>query len=278
MEIINEITKEIFEKNVPAAKMPERNTSVYERIMTQFEVSYGNLVCNVISEGCKGHVDSDSEMKRLALRAVCIDAFVRSCRSLDLVLTSTGFGIVSSESTAPASRGRVDALVEEMILEELDTVDSIVGEMMKVDGWGNTPQAARCIPTLFYSPQYLRLHTTLPVTSQNWQFAKGRAVTADALLRNEISGEYMDELLLKLRTASLSNADITIVRTCRRFMGDFISQPENPKPNKLIRQEIVEQLEKYPDYYTTYNHSELFRKRHGKRYENKREDPTFFFM
>ncbi|MGP1465277.1 MAG: DUF6712 family protein [Prevotella koreensis] len=278
MEIMNEITKEIFEKNVPAAKMPERNTSVYERMMTQFEVSYGNLIRDVISEECKDSIDRDNELKRLALRAVCIDAFVRSCRSLDLVLTSTGFGIVSTESTAPASRGRVDALVEEMTIEELDIVDSIVGRMIKVEHWGKTEQAARCISTLFYSPKFLRLYTTLPLTSQNWQFATGRAVTADTLLRNEISGEYMDELLSKIRTASLSNADITIVRTCRCFMGEFISRPENPKPNKLILQEIVEQLEKYPDYYTTYNNSELFRKRHGKRYENKREDPTFFFM
>lgn len=46
MDVTKEITKEIFEQYVPAAKMPERNTSVYNRMVPYFSLSYQYLLYN----------------------------------------------------------------------------------------------------------------------------------------------------------------------------------------------------------------------------------------
>lgn len=275
---IREITKEIFEKNVPAAKMPERNTSVYERVKAKFDESFQSLINDVVNDSYVKFADEDNEFKDLILRTICLDAFVRTCRSLDLVLTATGFGIVSTESTAPASKVRVDALIEEMNLERIKAVDRIISKMIFIAGWADSEQAKKCIDTLFYSPLQLQRYTTLAFNTNNWQRAKGRAITADTLLRSEISEEYMEELLQKQRSASLENTDIIVVQKCCRFIGDYISQNDPPLPNKLMLQSIVEQMENYPQSYLTYTQSRLYRLRHGERYENKREDPTFFFM
>lgn len=43
MDVTKEITKEIFEQYVPAAKMPERNTSVFNRMVPYFSRSYQHL-------------------------------------------------------------------------------------------------------------------------------------------------------------------------------------------------------------------------------------------
>lgn len=280
MDITQEITKEVFERYVPAAKMPERNSSVYNRLEVQFIAAYAMMVRTLVSPECETALDSNERLKKLAVHLVCIDAFVRTCRSLDLVLTATGFGIVSTESTAPASKSRVDALVEEMGLQELDLIDEMIQELMKVEGWGLTEQAQMRVPTLFYSPRQLKFMTTLKLSTDNWQLARGRAVTASALLRKEISDEYMDELLVKLRTDTLGNADVIIMQKCCAFMADFISMYDlsGGIPNELLLRQVVHQLESYRDNYPTYTGSTLYARRHAERYQNRKEDPTFFFM
>lgn len=280
MEILTVITKEIFESYVPAAKMPERNTSVFNRLQLQFGAAYTMMIRTLVSPQCETELDTNERLRALAVPLVCIDAFVRTCRSLDLVLTATGFGIVSTESTAPASKSRVDALIEELSLQELDLIDEIVQELMKVEGWGLTEQAQMRVATLFYRPQQLDTMTTLKLTTDNWQMAQGLAVTASAILRNEISDEYMDELLLKLRTNTLGNADIIIAQKCGAFIADFISMYDlnGGIPNDLLLRQVVHQLESYRDSYPTYVNSTLYARRHAERYQNKKDDPTFFFM
>lgn len=280
MEILTVITKEIFERYVPAAKMPERNCSVFNRLQQQLSASYSMMVRTLVSPQCETELDSNDRVKTLAVPLICIDAFVRTCRSLDLVLTATGFGIVSTESTAPASKGRIDALIEQLSLQELDLIDEMIQELMKVEGWGMTEQAQMRVATLFYRPQQLETMTTLRLTTDNWQLAQGRAVAASAILRNEISNEYMDELLLKLRTASMGNADIIIVQKCCAFMADFISMYDTNGgiPNELLLRQVVHQLESYRDSYPTYTSSTLYARRHAERFQNRKEDPTFFFM
>ena len=280
MNITQVITKEVFETYVPAAKMPERNGSVFNRLQQQFVAAYAMMIRTLISPQHETELDTNERLRNLAVPLVCIDAFVRTCRSLDLVLTATGFGIVSTESTAPASSRRVDALIEQLSIGELDLIDEMIQELMKVEGWGLTEQAQMRVATFFYRPQQLRSMTTLKLTTDNWQLALGRATTASALLRNEISDEYMDELLMKMRTATMGNADIIVVQKCCRFMADFISMYElnGGIPNVMLLRQVVHQLESYRDSYPTYTSSTLYARRHAERYKNKKEDPTFFFM
>ncbi len=279
MNITQAITKEVFESYVPAAKMPDRNTSVYNRLQLQFVAAYAMMIRTLISPQCEAVLDTNDRLKNLAIPLVCIDAFVRTCRSLDLVLTATGFGIVSTESTAPASKSRVDALVEQLSLEELNLIDEIIQELMTVEGWGQTEQAQMRVATFFYRPAQMNL-TTLKMTMDNWHKAFGLASTASAILRDEISDEYMDELLLKLRTGTLGNADIIVIQNCLAFMADFISMYDicDGVPNPVLLRQVVHQLESYRDSYPTYTDSELYARRHAERYRNRKEDPTFFFM
>lgn len=280
MNLETEITKAVFETYVPVAKMPDRNTSVFGRLQASIATAYAMMIRTIVSPQCEAALDTNERLKSLAIPLICIDAFVRTCRSLDLVLTATGFGIVSTESTAPASKTRVDALIEELSLQELDLIDEMIQELIRVQGWGTTEQAQMRIPTFFYRPQQLKTLCGMVLTTQTWQHAKGCAVTATALLRNEISDEYMDELLEKLRTGSTNNADVIIIDKCLRFMADFNSNYELTKgcPNETMLRQIVHQLECYRTSYPTYCNSTLYARRHAEGYQNKKKDPTFFFM
>lgn len=54
------------------------------------------------------------ETATLAVRCVVMKAVVSAIPSLDLVVTPTGFGVVSSSSLAPASKERVERLIESL--------------------------------------------------------------------------------------------------------------------------------------------------------------------
>lgn len=280
MNILEEVTKEVFERHVPAAKMPERNSSVYVRMQGMITTAYDTLVNYVITPELLDQALQNRSIKEACIRYVCLAAFVRMVRSLDLVLTATGFGIVSTESTAPASRARVEALLEEMQVEVLRTSEQIVKGMTTISGWGDTEAARSMIATLFYRPSLLENLTTLPLTFKNWSTAQGLSLTADAHLRQTVSEEYMNELLHKSRTASLENADIIIVDKCNAFTADLISNYEatHGSHNHLMLRSIMEQLEAYVDDYPTYKASRLYARKHYTRYQNHKDDPTFFFM
>ena len=64
-------------------------------------------------------------------------------------------------------------------------------------------------------------------------------------------------------------------------MADFISMYDlsGGIPNELLLlRQVVHQLETYRDSYPTYTSSTLYARRHAERYQNRKEDPTFFFM
>lgn len=279
MEIQREITKQVFESYVPAAKMPERNDSVFERLQTQFNTVYQQLLLQVVGEEYESQFDTNELLKGTVVRFVCLQAFVNTIRSLDVVLTATGFGIVSTPSMAPASKNRVDALRDDCRLHATESLHHIVSMLIKTEGWGLTLQARQTVQTLFWSIFHMTQFTWLPYTADSWQQARGRALIADAFLRKAISTEYMDELLQKIRTNALNENDVTVMNMCNTFTGGFISSYDTEKrPNQQQLDNIMQQLETYPDEYPTYVQSETYKARHAERYQNRKEDPTFFFM
>lgn len=279
MQIKSAITKEIFESYVPVAKMPERNDSVYNRLVEQFVSVYGQLLKSVIGTSFESAVEDDDSLKTCVLRYVSLQSFAVTARHLDVVLTATGFGIVNTNTMAPASRARVDALIDDCRLRALENLHDIILHLIGVQDWGRTEQAASSVPCLFWHIDHMRKYTVLKRTADNWQDATGWALNADAVLRNTLSTEYMDELLLKTRTNALTNADSIIVDKCLRTIGDFVSNHEfTAKPSQFHLDAIVRQLETYIDFYPTYQNSDIYKGRHAEHYRNRKEDTSFFFM
>ena len=281
------ITKEIFEAHVPSAKMPERNTSVHERLTHFFEISAFHLVSEIVSPALSSLIEDDGELHVPAQRFVCLDAFLRVIRSLDLVLTATGFGIVSTESTAPASRARVDALAEEIATQRLQVVEILVDRLRLKEGWSVSPQAIMRIPSFFFRPSSLPLVCGLSLTQDNWHLALQRALLADAHICRVISRELFNDILQRLRADSLSVPEQELVNRCMKFYAFFIpldetSNTQHPstitQTPKILLDDVLAYVESNIDSFPVYAQSSLYKARHAERYENQPFDPTFFFM
>lgn len=105
------ITKSDFEQALPAGAAA--NDSVYESVKPSIErqLSFSkDVLLGVAGMQRMEDLGEGSSLVNWFKQLVCLSAFLSMLRQLDLVLTPTGFGVVSNDNLAPASKQRVDAL------------------------------------------------------------------------------------------------------------------------------------------------------------------------
>ncbi len=279
MVIKTEITKEVFESYVPAAKMPERNSSVFTRLETAFERAYDGLVRSYIGQTYVDSLEAEEKSKENVKALVCIIAFIQSARSLDLVLTSTGFGIVRTDSTAPASQERVDALLRQMRLEQYERIEVLIKDLIAKEGWGATPQASRNISTLFWGISQMQSLTWLEYSADKWLWCIGQTIEADRWIRKTIGDEYTNELVAGTRNGNLNATDASAADIALRIMGTLIGNAEaNTPPHKSLFDELIRFVEDHAEDIPTYKNSKIYQARHHEGFKNQQEDSTYFFM
>ena len=95
-----------------------------------------------------GYTDSNP-LKITTARLVVADALRRAIPSLDIVLTPNGFGVVSTQNLAPASKPRVDRLVGSMLAHRDDCIAALLPELVGASKWLTSSQADFFGSTLF---------------------------------------------------------------------------------------------------------------------------------
>ena len=270
------ISRADFEAAVPAAKT--KNDSVFLMLQSKFETAYVDLVQDMLgSVGEAAVLSADNgQLQLLAKAMVCQNAFIDSFRSLDVVLTATGFGVVSTQDLTPASKARVDALLAQCETEALRTRDRLLTCLFSVEGWGAQMQRRTSVPTLFYRFSFLSTLAGKPhPTAADWQQALPLAQEADAFVRLHIGDELMDLLLTQLTTASLSEKNQNAVGMVNRIVGFHIAGIKAAEKEHLRR--LVDMLESDLESFPAYADSRAYQSRHHQGYENRKESSAFFF-
>lgn len=280
MDITKDITKEIFEKYVPAAKTADRNTSVFNRMQQYFETGLIWLREYIFGEAFIAHLD-DEDIKPIVLEYLCVNGFYLAIPSLDLVLTGTGFGVVSTQDTAPASKDRVERLRSDMCWKGLLVKSRLFKQIVKIDGWGESQIAIDQIASLYYDPEMLaRFGPVNPDQSmmESWKRILTYRHDGEMSVAREISPEYYKELLKKIRTAKLTSYDHELMNHALRYIAASIVQRINGDPHiDAAIWGLRDHMERNIDNYPEYKASKLYQALHGEHYENKKEDSAFFF-
>ena len=104
----------------------------------------------------------------LCRRIVVADALLRAVPSLDLVLTPNGFGIVSNQNVAPASKDRVDRLLSNLELVRNRSLQQLLYLLPKAatSEWLQSEAGKYFAATLF---PYLDLPSLLGYTDKLWE-------------------------------------------------------------------------------------------------------------
>lgn len=275
-----EITKTDFESAVPAAREPKGK--IFE-VMTDAISAKVDMIANYIlgEPGTQlvenGEGTLADRLREGTKRLACVSAFLDEMRGLDLVLTATGFGVVSTQDTAPASKMRVDALDGDLRRKERMLRSNLISDLFSVEGWSSTPQRRCNVETLFYSFNLLQTFAGISRPKpEDWDTNVPAMLEADSLLRKHIGNAYMEELLTQLTSHEVAEGNIYVIALCQKYIGACIAQDMRLKSEIYMR--LINHLEDNLQLYPTYADSEAYRLNHFKPYENHAEDSAFHFV
>ena len=271
------ITKTDFEKAVPAAQEP--SGSIFEVMEDAINNEVANIESEVLGDVGAQAVEAgtDTILVQTVKRLVCVRAFLGEMRSLDLVLTPTGFGVVSTNDTAPASKQRVDALDGQLRRQVRLLLGVLLNRLFTVGGWNTQPQRQWQVQTLFFSIQMLEKYAGVNHPKpEDWDVAVPVMLTADMFLRKHLGNAYMDELIQQLTGNVITTENAPIIMLCQQYIGACIAQNTRLREETYMR--IINRLEADLSLYPTYADGEGYRLNHYKPYENHAEDSAFHFV
>ena len=266
------ITREEFEAYVPSAVMPD--DALFDRIadfMTQ-----GVDVVKSILGALWGEHTEDIALMRLCHRLICLEAYHRAIPHLDLVLTENGFGVVNNQNVAPASADRVKRLQQRVQDERDDAIDDLIDYLRGNDDWASTVEALSLLGSLVWNA-----HRQLPLLG----FMDGHRTKltelrpkingAEEVIKQKISASLFHELCSAIRLREETELQNRAISQARLFLGAYISGDHQLA--RLHMSKLVEFLEGHLDSFATYAASSAHAANSFTHYENKKDDPCYFF-
>lgn len=272
------ITKELFELAVPSFKSPTPST--FEK-MQPFLEDAEYCVVSLLS----GFEPNTEEIQSRVEHLICTRAAYKAIPELDLVLTSTGFGVVSNQNQAPASQARVAALTESLRRRTSDATDLLLFDLKKEPPWNETQRAERIFRSLLWCPTIVRRYgiklkedgTSKEVYAEELEALAHEIELAESDVRMALGADLYYALCKKERKNELSAAYEILAERTRVLMAATIMRGSYPRSCIMAHRDLERTLDQFRDQLPEYTNSSEYRAKKTKRYENKKSDPTFFF-
>ena len=279
-----------FEKFVPSLR--DGGEEIYNGIKPYLQPSYwrlkNELKVELMNNKCAPYFR----------RAVYATAAYNALPTLDLVATPNGFGVVSNQNIAPASKERVAAFRESLRQYKSDCKDQCLERYYQAAQGGKTDQKTKNengeiekieIPAdtilrsgVIYSATVARdngitMPDGQPVYEEELSRLEYKLAAANLKIRKLISGrQYKYEM-----GAGRFGSELDLM--LRRLAAMYVMQADR-RSVKDYENEILDFMEEDPEGTTAakryqYYHASVQRelRKNPVRYENRKEDPTYFF-
>ena len=151
-------SQEIFEKICSSAT--HSTAEVYDMIAPHLDDTLQSINCVLLGD-MANKLDTVPGLEQAVTKLVCLRTYQEQIPQLDLVLTPTGFGVVSNQNLAPASADRVKNLLQQVTNAAEDTYDRCL-ELLVGTSWADTAQARINIPNLMYTAKQLKMYVDFP--------------------------------------------------------------------------------------------------------------------
>ena len=222
-----------------------------------------------------GYTDSN-EIKIICSRLVVADALRRAIPSLDIVLTPNGFGVVSTQNLAPASKPRVDRLVGSMLAHRDDCIAALQPELPGVSKWLASPQVGFFGATLF--PDFSLIEASGPVQGSKWErYLELRSQVID--LEAWLIEEWLSpELMSALRSENL-RGDLTEKRSeiVKQVKAQVVAYLRVGSFNSRRLADIVNIIRQNPESFSEWHNSETAKLFAPPVFRNEKKASGYFF-
>ena len=201
-----------------------------------------------------GYTDSN-EIKIICSRLVVADALRRAIPSLDIVLTPNGFGVVSTQNLAPASKPRVDRLVGSMLAHRDDCIAALLPELVGASKWLTSSQADFFGSTLF--PDLGIVDAVGGATGSKWEkYLELRPQVID--LEASLAEEWLSPGLMSALRSENLRGDLTEKRSVivRQVKAQILGYLKSGSFNSRRLADIVNRIRENKDDFPEWHRSE----------------------
>ncbi len=228
-----------------------------------------------VADLCDLDAVAETKEERLcqaARRFVIAQGFYNAVPHLDLVLTPTGFGVVSNQNVAPASADRVERLRVQMKRQAMAAYEDALTVLREFDEWHASPQGILA-RRLFWHSRFLAKFGETDPTLETLRLYTPKLSKAEAVIRHLVSDAQFRLLIQEEATAGKDSTLLTAIDLCRNLAASL----DDPREAVLHRDILLRFLDDNIDHFAAYRASSAYAANHFQHYENKREDPCFFF-
>ena len=204
----------------------EGEPTLIEKLYPYLETAEQWAIDNFVPEAIFDEIAEDdgfgpNERFRYPLeKLVACQAYMTAIPSLDLVLTPNGFGIVSNQNIVPASRERVDALINSLESQRDSAIEALILRLSSRTDWQQSTQGKYFGATMF---PLLNLCRRLAIREHIWD-----------------SYQQLHERLIKIENVL---ADTYFSQEQMQvFRSQVITQYSTSKP---IEEQVIRSLQAY---------------------------------
>lgn len=223
-------------------------------------------------------IPSSGIWRHTASLVVC-EALRNAIPSLDVVLTPNGFGIVSNSNLAPASKERIERLVNQMAYQRDYYINLLLDDLSGNQDWVATQQHAWFAASLLQFPKACVAGASDRIREgKEWDTflqLRERAVTIeDAIAEKWISPEVMTQL----RLALLHPTHIQLVNVAVKVRACVFNELRGNQRNHWDLDRITDYIRKHPTLFPDWATSETAMLYEAPTvFKNEKESSGFWF-
>ena len=200
-----------------------------------------------------GYAD-DNPIKVITAKLIDSEALCRAIPSLDLVLTPNGFGVVSNQNVAPASKERVDRLIGSLADYRDDCIGNLLPALVGASKWLTSSQASFFGETLFPD---LAITDQVKGTGSKWErylALRPMILDIEASLAEEF---FSPELMVRLRNEVLRKTHMAdLARVINAIRGQVVDLLNGGSIRMRDMIDVVNHIRCYPDLFPEWHASE----------------------
>lgn len=221
-----------------------------------------------------GYVE-DNPIRIITAKLIASEAISRAIPSLDLVLTPNGFGVVSNQNIAPASKERVDRLIGSLDDYRDDCIANLLPALVGASQWLTSPQASFFGETLFPD---LAITEQVKGTGSKWErylalrpkILDIEASLAEEFFSHELMARLRNEVLQRTHTADLAR----VINAIRGQVVDILNGGSIRMRDMI---DVVNHIRCNPDLFPEWHDSETAKLYAPPIFKNKKEAKGYFF-
>jgi hypothetical protein len=224
---------------------------------------------------------SDTAYITLA-RLVCAMAYKNAIPFVDLVQTANGFAVVSNGNLAPASKERVERLIEWLTNQIDTTTDLLINQVMVTSAllteWKKFNRFNDLTSCFFVTGNDYSVYCKVDKVRKRELFEQNKPqmlAWQENVLAPVISKSYLSQLITENRNQIFTTGAPNVINYCKLILG-ALHTGDVAQVDKLLNT-VATVLEKSTNTYTTYAASDEYKLKTAAKYENKADHPTFFF-